>query len=506
MVEFEQELDEKFPDRDKNETFLTLCSDSAMKNNLTKTINTHKYGENGRAKYGVAQYPQAVQSFFEATVSPTPPQTIRLCRKELDRVLPSHASSPIVMYFADVLETNERALARLSQVQDRRERDLAKKFLQKGATALRGLRTDLKRFLDGTEGGSCRPSKRPRLKEDDDDPDDGHDEGFPYGSAGRSSGFNRGAHTPTTTGPKRIASGTKSGSSSSSGTGESESDMTSFDDDDDDSSNSDDTADWSLDDDDGDDTDGNDDDHSTYIPHSKASRLSFSGSSLSSEGSPNHHVDVDVSELGSPPTTEPCPCSNVEGEWVRPSQFSHLTHSQSQQDKKPVPSLDHLLSCSQNSDHLINGLIERIEIMRKLEASVYKTVDYFSPEFQMKITAKASLEQEVTFCPSLRTFQHEDTEHMNELWRRTMCLWMYEMVDHFDIPRNLVMVSMNLLDRFFAQRQFNKELFKLAGATALLISTKSFGFKALKADALVQLSQGRFHSKHIWEMELLILR
>eukprot|EP00977_Amphora_coffeiformis_P005917 scaffold1252_cov154-Amphora_coffeaeformis.AAC.11 len=390
MGDYEKELDRKYPDRNKGETFLTLCSETAIEGGRTVTINTHKYKvEDNEAKYGVALYPKAVQFFFNARVSITPPQTILRCRKEVDQVRDKYPTNTFIKNFCNQLETCEKALEDYQSSQnvvDETERKLAKKFLQRGAATLRDMRKDLQPFLDGTEGGGCKPRKRPRRREQNDDDDLDHD-GFSGGCSEVSHDYGRSLDRKM---PSRSSgSSTKTSSSSSSGqktcssssTEWYESDMMSWDDgEDDDSFYNDGKAsafDWSLDEDDSDDEDDDDDDNSghpmddnigivTAIVHSG----SFSDSSLSSASVPYQFSNVRPlvkNENNSQPGE-----STIDASRARSLQWSHMADRSSYKDRIPVAcwKWENAIDYQNMPSEVIDLLTHRIEVMKRLEEAL----------------------------------------------------------------------------------------------------------------------------------------
>uniref|UniRef100_A0A7S3LC49 Cyclin N-terminal domain-containing protein n=1 Tax=Amphora coffeiformis TaxID=265554 RepID=A0A7S3LC49_9STRA len=528
MGDYEKELDRKYPDRNKGETFLTLCSETAIEGGRTVTINTHKYKvEDNEAKYGVALYPKAVQFFFNARVSITPPQTILRCRKEVDQVRDKYPTNTFIKNFCNQLETCEKALEDYQSSQnvvDETERKLAKKFLQRGAATLRDMRKDLQPFLDGTEGGGCKPRKRPRRREQNDDDDLDHD-GFSGGCSEVSHDYGRSLDRKM---PSRSSgSSTKTSSSSSSGqktcssssTEWYESDMMSWDDgEDDDSFYNDGKAsafDWSLDEDDSDDEDDDDDDNSghpmddnigivTAIVHSG----SFSDSSLSSASVPYQFSNVRPlvkNENNSQPGE-----STIDASRARSLQWSHMADRSSYKDRIPVAcwKWENAIDYQNMPSEVIDLLTHRIEVMKRLEESTYKTVDYVSPDFQAEIAEEASLKQEMMMCPVLSQTIEPYPDLPLDSWRGAMCEWMLAVADHFNFPRNVVLAALNSLDRYLAIRQVNKKMYQLSSMTMLWLSVKVHYLSSpLTLDTLIELSKGFFQKKELFlEMEMSILR
>ncbi|KAL7573072.1 hypothetical protein ACA910_018758 [Epithemia clementina (nom. ined.)] len=109
---------------------------------------------------------------------------------------------------------------------------------------------------------------------------------------------------------------------------------------------------------------------------------------------------------------------------------------------------------------------------------------------------------------------------INEAWRRKLCEWCYEVVDHFGFDREVVSIAMNYLDRSVALRSADdsrepvvKKEFQLLAVTSLYIAIKTHGLtetfdgprRKLKIDAFTQLSRGVFTVETIESSEREIL-
>lgn len=142
-----------------------------------------------------------------------------------------------------------------------------------------------------------------------------------------------------------------------------------------------------------------------------------------------------------------------------------------------------------------------------------------------------------------------DGEDFDE-WRRTICKWSYDIVDHFGYDREIVFVSLNYLDRYLSNRlsrllmHGNQEThtvhngfqgsskegklcareFQLAGVTALYLALKIHGqveetfeqernnqmnfrrCSILSSSDFSKLSNGVYREKEIVEMEQILLK
>lgn len=107
---------------------------------------------------------------------------------------------------------------------------------------------------------------------------------------------------------------------------------------------------------------------------------------------------------------------------------------------------------------------------------------------------------------------------INEAWRRKLCEWCYEVVDHFGFDREVVSIALNFLDRAVAAKAASQSIakkdFQLLAVTSLYIAIKTHGQtenfdgprRKLKIEAFVQLSRGVFSVDTIEETERQILK
>ena len=147
-------------------------------------------------------------------------------------------------------------------------------------------------------------------------------------------------------------------------------------------------------------------------------------------------------------------------------------------------------------------LIERLEAMLKQESSAYKTEDYLMPDCQMRLAAETPIDN----CGLSAADSSQSSGEINETWREKICEWSYQVIDHFDFSREVVMISMNLLDRFLSSRTVNKKVFQLAAMTSLFIAIKLNEPGKLTMASMIELSRGYFKVNQMAAMEVSILR
>ncbi|KAL7496430.1 hypothetical protein ACHAWT_007806 [Skeletonema menzelii] len=137
-------------------------------------------------------------------------------------------------------------------------------------------------------------------------------------------------------------------------------------------------------------------------------------------------------------------------------------------------------------------IISRLEVMRSQEQSTYSYRNYEPPAFPHQFS---------------RTGTDELIPHLNSSWREKICHWSFNVIDHFDLSREVVAVSMSLFDRFLATRgnRCNGSTALLASLTTLHIAIKVNEVRKIKLGTLANLSRGQFGPSHIEEMEWNVL-
>ncbi len=138
-------------------------------------------------------------------------------------------------------------------------------------------------------------------------------------------------------------------------------------------------------------------------------------------------------------------------------------------------------------------IISRLEVMRRQEQSTYSYRNYEPPPFPHQ--------------NSRNNGGDESTPHLNSSWREKICHWSFNVIDHFDLSREVVAVSMSLFDRFLATRgnRCNGSTALLASLTTLHIAIKVNEVRKIKLGTLANLSRGQFGPAHIEEMEWNVL-
>ena len=159
----------------------------------------------------------------------------------------------------------------------------------------------------------------------------------------------------------------------------------------------------------------------------------------------------------------------------------------------------------------LDDLPELFEVMRQQEDTTYTCPDYLSDEFQQKQAKEISNNPNLFFPSGMSSSSSTSSSTssctgINEVWREKICEWCYQVVDHFDLNRQVVAIALNYLDRYLALRPVNRKIFQLAAMTCLFIAIKMNESKVLSLSAFLSLSRGYFQAEHVVAMEHAILR
>jgi hypothetical protein len=93
------------------------------------------------------------------------------------------------------------------------------------------------------------------------------------------------------------------------------------------------------------------------------------------------------------------------------------------------------------------------------------------------------------------------------VWREKICYWTYSVIDHFNLSRRTVAISINIFDRYLASKGngCDGSTALLVSLTTLYIAIKAHERKKIKLSTLVDLSRSQFCARDIENMELEIL-
>jgi len=151
-------------------------------------------------------------------------------------------------------------------------------------------------------------------------------------------------------------------------------------------------------------------------------------------------------------------------------------------------------------------IADRINTMRSQEADAYDYARYsrIGDALLEATGGEVPLDEEMAAGgPDSET---QDVR-LNSSWREKICHWSYSVVDHFELSRETVAISIDLFDRYLATRgnRCNGSSALLTSLTTLYIAIKLNEPKKIKLTTLSNLSRGQFFPPDIEEMEYKIL-
>lgn len=146
---------------------------------------------------------------------------------------------------------------------------------------------------------------------------------------------------------------------------------------------------------------------------------------------------------------------------------------------------------------------ERISVLLKQEITSYRTEDYVATGYQQKLPFFRLQNQE-----SLSSTQGEGISNngIKRLWREKICQWCYEVIDHFDISREIVSIAVNYLDRFLSLQSVDRTGFQLLAMSCLHLAIKLYEPSVVTMKTMIELSRGTFLEEHMVKMEVALLR
>lgn len=165
-------------------------------------------------------------------------------------------------------------------------------------------------------------------------------------------------------------------------------------------------------------------------------------------------------------------------------------------DRMPLP----MVSPQQRKDEDLESVIDELRALLRQESSPGYTPG------NSYLNSNQSQSDEV-----------RPNDQVNESWRRKICEWSFEVVDHFGFDREVVSIALNYLDRHVANASESKPIsrrgFQLVAVTALFLAIKVHGEtdpvggtrRKLKIGAFVELSRGLFSVETLENMEQEIL-
>jgi hypothetical protein len=154
--------------------------------------------------------------------------------------------------------------------------------------------------------------------------------------------------------------------------------------------------------------------------------------------------------------------------------------------------------CSEQKGMLADNLQA---LLRQEDSGTYVCVDYLSMTVWQQ-----NVYQLLTKHQWRMQGQRADSR-IDEYCREQIVEWSFRVVDYFRIDREVVALSLSLLDRFLATCQCDRTTFKLAATTTLNLAVKLlYPCKLGDLGTLSDLSRGEFDMQDVAEMEAHVLR
>jgi hypothetical protein len=147
-------------------------------------------------------------------------------------------------------------------------------------------------------------------------------------------------------------------------------------------------------------------------------------------------------------------------------------------------------------------IFENVQVLLdQQESGYYSSVDYLS------LTAWPQNVYDLLPKGRLHNVQHPGDSRIDDFCREQIVEWSFRVVDYFRIDREVVAVSVSLLDRFLAVCECDRSTFKLAATTTLHLAVKLLHpCKLSELGILSDLSRGEFDMNDVASMERHILQ
>lgn len=110
---------------------------------------------------------------------------------------------------------------------------------------------------------------------------------------------------------------------------------------------------------------------------------------------------------------------------------------------------------------------------------------------------------------SLTTMGGEVPQGPSEIcvrWREKIIEWKYQVVDRFDLDREIVSISTFYMDQYLSRHYVDEELFQLAAMASIYLAIKIHSSKKVTIHSIASTGNGLITTKHIEAMELSIMK
>jgi hypothetical protein len=153
------------------------------------------------------------------------------------------------------------------------------------------------------------------------------------------------------------------------------------------------------------------------------------------------------------------------------------------------------------------GLLIIFEVMTEARAMARsrkresREISFLRTSAQVRLQAMINVERAITRGKDHVALLTCTPSFQNHAWRERVAQWCYDVVDHLDVPRDVVYLAMNILDRYLAMSpdacSVDKLQYELAANTSLFLAVRSSGSMDLKIPELLQMSRSNIQVKDV---------
>ena len=148
-------------------------------------------------------------------------------------------------------------------------------------------------------------------------------------------------------------------------------------------------------------------------------------------------------------------------------------------------------------------------LVEREQRDVYRRCDYLSRDYQDKLLQQkigSSLGSASRCSPQSVMALPNSQSEISVVWRERICEWQYDVVDRFDIDREVVCYSTYYLDQYLSTRYVDEELFQLAAITCIYLAIKLHSPKKVGIQCIASMGRGAILPDHIATMETSIMQ
>lgn len=108
---------------------------------------------------------------------------------------------------------------------------------------------------------------------------------------------------------------------------------------------------------------------------------------------------------------------------------------------------------------------------------------------------------------SLSLYQQLHINSCPKVWREKICEWQFQVIDHCDIDRDVVSISLSYFDRYISRHtSIDETLYQLVAMTSLYLAVKLHSTRKISVSSMSALSKGHFRVDQIEKMEISLIK